>query len=352
MATLTEISTLSRRVIKFGTASLIFLMILPVLTRAAKLVWYKYHPPPVPPPTVAYGKIPAIIFPQTGGGKRPEIVLETITGGFPRFQDRANVYPVAINKSRLLTLERYRQKARAFEITNEPVQINDRTYRFIHPTLPITLEVDLITNLITYKYDWTTDMDLLQTGEVPKGNEAIIEARGFFGRIGLLADDLAQGTATYKYLVATGSALVPATDPADADFVRVDLFRADKDKIRVVTAGGDTSPVYALISTANRAGTKIVQANYQYSQLVEGTNTATYPLKPVESAWNELTSGGGFIVRSVMPKEYVRKATLAYYESNEPQAYLQPVYVFEGDAGFTAYVSAINPDTLIEVVPQ
>lgn len=353
MATLTEVSGLSRKVIKYGTGVLIFLMILPVLTRLGRAIYNKYNPPPEPPPQNTYGKIPAVVFPKVEGGKRPEIVLETISGGLPKFQDKANVYPVEVNKSRLLTLERYRQKAKALEINTEPIQIDDRTYRFIHPTLPLTFEVDLITNVVTYKYDWTTDANLLRGGRIPQGNEAINEARGFFSKIGLLMDDLITGTAKYKYLTATGSALVPAPEVAEANFVRVDLFRADKDKLRIVTAGGETSPIYALISSGGYGGNsnnRIVQASYQYSKLVG--SGSTYALKSIDTAWKELTTGGGFIVKSVLPKEYVRKITLAYYESNEPQAFMQPVYVFEGDAGFTAYVSAINPDTLIEVAPQ
>ena len=37
----------------------------------------------------------------------------------------------------------------------------------------------------------------------------------------------------------------------------------------------------------------------------------------------------------------VRTVTLAYYDSLDPQNYLQPVFVFEGDDGFLAYVPAV-----------
>ena len=40
----------------------------------------------------------------------------------------------------------------------------------------------------------------------------------------------------------------------------------------------------------------------------------------------------------------VRNIYLAYYDSISPQTYLQPVFVFEGDGGFIAYVPAINPE--------
>jgi hypothetical protein len=40
----------------------------------------------------------------------------------------------------------------------------------------------------------------------------------------------------------------------------------------------------------------------------------------------------------------IRNIFLAYFESEEPQNYLQPIFVFEGDKNFTAYVSAVDPE--------
>ena len=37
----------------------------------------------------------------------------------------------------------------------------------------------------------------------------------------------------------------------------------------------------------------------------------------------------------------IRKVSLAYFEPVTPAQFLQPVYVFEGDRGFAAYVPAI-----------
>ncbi|MBI5619928.1 hypothetical protein HY950_03130, partial [Candidatus Gottesmanbacteria bacterium] len=62
-------------------------------------------------------------------------------------------------------------------------------------------------------------------------------------------------------------------------------------------------------------------------------------------AWQELQSGMGFIARypATGASVTVRNVTIAYYDSFEPQMYLQPVFVFEGDDGFVSYVPAVAP---------
>jgi len=133
--------------------------------------------------------------------------------------------------------------------------------------------------------------------------------------------------------------------------VRVDLFRKDKEEelptgekttMKIVTVGGETSPVNVIIS-GQTGDKKTIQANYYYSQIL-GEDFATYALKSIDAAWKELTAGGGFIAkRTPNQTVVVRRANLAYFESNSQQLFLQPVYVFEGDGGFTAYVAAVDP---------
>jgi hypothetical protein len=285
----------------------------------------------------------------------PEYKLETITGALPSFPNMSKAYLVGINKSRLLILERMTQKARAIGLENEPVQLDERTYRYTIPKVPVDMVFDVITGGLSYKYDWTVDRSIYTTFDVPIGNSAVSEARSFLGRLGALPDDVANGPTKVVYLSATSSAMLPATSPYEANFVRVDLFRADKNEVlptgekltmKVVTVGGDTSPINVIISGLG-GDKRIVQANYYYSQIL-GEDFATYPLRPVSDAWKELVDGGGFIAkRTTENKVTVRRVGLAYFESNEQQAFLQPVYVFEGDAGFTAYVQAVDPSYVV-----
>jgi len=343
MATLTEVSSITRKIIKFGTISLIIMALIPSAIALAKKIYLTLNPPPPPPPTIRYGKLPKLIWPEAPNYATPEYKLETISGGFPGLPNMARVYAVGINKSRLLTLDRMSTRAKSVELTDDPVQLDDRTYRFINPKEPIEMVFDVISGSFSYKLDWTRDKISSQSFDIPIGDAAIKDARRFLEKLGSLPEDLNSGRADVVYLIATGSAMVPAVSAYEANFTRVDLYRADKDELKYVTVGGNSSPVNVILS-GQQGDKRIVQANYTYSQVLDN-DFATYPLITPSDAWNKLLAGEGFIAKRTPENTIiVRRITLAYFESNEPQKFLQPVYLFEGDQGFMAYVPAISPE--------
>ncbi len=322
--------------------ALIIMALIPGTIGLIKKVYLMLNPPPPPPPTVRYGKLPKLVFPEAPNFATPEYKLETISGGLPALANMGRVYAVGINKSRLLTLDRMKTRAQSLGFKDDPVELDERTYRFSHPAAPIEMIFDVISGAISYKYDWTRDKSAAKIYNVPIGDGAVSEAKSFLRKVGALSDDINNGTSGVKYLVATGSAMMPAVSAYEANFVRVDLYRADKDGMKMVTVGGDSSPVNIILSGQTGDG-RTIQANYYYSQVLDD-DYATYPLVPVTDAWNNLVAGGGFIAKRTSNNQIViRRVSLAYFESNEPQKFLQPVYVFEGDAGFLAYVPAISP---------
>lgn len=341
MATLTEVSGIARNTIKFGLIGIVILSIIPFIWAFAKQTYLRLNPPPPPPPTVRYGKLPKLFRDPPAAGVSYK--LETIEGSLPNLSNVAKAYVIGINKSRLVSLDRYREKAKVLGFTNQPIQLNEVEYKFEHTLIPATLKVNVVSDRMAFSFDWTNEPSIYELNNVPLGNQAIGEVRSLMQNLGVLESDLATGQAKFTYLVATGSAMVPTTSIRDANFVKVDLFRADKDKMRIMTTGGDASPVYAILSPL--AGNKrLTQMGYQYSRVLDD-DFATYPLKGVQEAWTELSSGtSGFVAKPVGENVTVRKVSLGYYEANEPQNFLQPIYVFEGDGGFIAYVQAVRSD--------
>jgi len=346
MATLTEVSGVARKAVKIGIACFILLLLYPVIAGVAKRIYLKYHPPPPPPPTSIFGKLPPLVFPKLDNQVTPTLKLETISGGLPSFKKTAKVYLVSLNKSRLLTLDRYRQKAVAIGLTADPIQIDDRRYAFVHPSIPATLTVDLITDQLDYKYDWTRDKAVIEPGNMEASEQVVSQARTFFNQMGILPTEMNTTPGKVMYFISTGSALTPVNDYNEATFARADLFRAPIDNMEVVTSGGNTSPVNVTISGSTKPESKIVAANFYYSRVVGNDIFGTYLIKPVDKAYQELQEGKGFIVKNALPSTTIRTVTMAYYESSAPQDYLQPVYVFDGDGGFKAYVQAID-DSMI-----
>ena len=340
MATLTEVAGVSRKGIKWGVLVLVVLMLIPGIWKFILATYARLNPPPPPPPTVRYGKLPKLNFPTSVGEATPEIKLETIEGSLPsNLPNTAKVYLVSINRSLLFAEDRARDKAKRLGFTTDFVRMDEQVYRFVHQSEPAEMVVNSISGGFAYRLDWTQDKVIPTSHAVPVGNAAVGEAKSWLSQLGLLPPELAEGSGVFSYFVAAGSAMVPTDLFYEANFTRVDLFRANKNELRIMAAGGNTSPV-AIIFTGVGGPRRVISANYQYSD-TQDTEFATYPLKGIQSAWEELVAGKGYLAKRVGPKVTVRKVGLAYYEANEPQNFLQPVYVFQGDAEFVGYVQAV-----------
>ena len=343
MATLTEVSYYTRKIIKWGGVIFFILLISPAILRGAKSLYLALRPPPPPPPTVKYGKLPKPYFPERNTDYKPTYRLETVEGTLPQTSTVGRVYFVEINKSRLLELERWKPKARILGFDGEPVESGDgQVYSFTHPTLPAVMNLNIISGTMNYKFDWTLDQSLYSAQGVPTTQQAFIEAKAFLQNLGLLPQDLSEGVAKYAYFRASPPTMTSVTSLSEANFLRVDIFRADKDELPFVATDGLRSPVNLTFSGVTDRNKRIIELNYQYSRILD-EDFATYPLKTSDAAWAELQQGGGFISQKAGDEVVIREVYMAYYESSEPQQFLQPVFTFEGDNGFVAFVPAIDP---------
>jgi len=102
--------------------------------------------------------------------------------------------------------------------------------------------------------------------------------------------------------------------------------------------------ISAIISGAFTGNNSIVEIDYYYHE-VDYLTFETYPLRGVKSAWKLVQAGEGFVASGQnLDRAVVRSVELAYFDDFEYQAFLQPIYVFKGDDGFIAYVSAVHPN--------
>ena len=346
MATLTEVSFYTRRIIVGAIIFFIVVLISPLVFTIIQRVYLALVPPPPPLANQKYGRdLPALVFPRPAVEYKPTYRLETVAGGLPNLPTLGKVYAVAVNKNRILELERARLKARTLGFTSEPVEEADKkTFTFKHPSIPAEFVVDVVYGTYAYKYKWDTDPSLVNGKTVPGKDESVGAARGFWQGLGLLARDLTDGQAKFAYLRSVeGGTMVATQSQSEANFVRVDLFRSQIDKLDVVTTDADTSAVNVIFSGNQERSKNTIAANYNYSQIIDPQEYGTYVIKTADVAWQELQNGGGHIAKRTTTQVVIREIKLAYFESNQPQEYVQPVIVFIGDGGFMAYVPAIDP---------
>lgn len=350
MASLTETAHYTRRAITLLIVAFIGYFVLRASFNGAKAVWQKLRPPPPPPPTVAFGKLHQIEFSARENPPELSFRLETIEGGLPSLPTVGKVYFMPKKEPGFLDSERAIQKASLMGFSGQPEKVSEVFYRWQNNTEPITkLEMNINNENFYFYYPYKENPSLANQKNLPAADQAVEEAKNFLQSKGYLSADLANGPAETSYLRFVPPDLFPAVSFSEANFIRVNLFWANLDEMRILTPNPKDSLVSFLLSGSRDAKQRIVEIKFTNFP-IDQENLATYPLKSAETAWQELQSGQGYIANLGNNQEgkiIIRKVSLAYYDSGEEtQTFLQPIYFFEGDRDFIGYVAAIDPQWL------
>ncbi len=347
MTNLTQTTYWTRRILKLGGIFLVAILVLRIGFNLVSGVWRKLKPPPPPPPTVSFGKLPKLEFPENKDLPELTFKLETIQGGLPKFPTTGKVYFTPKPGSNLLALDRITQQALQFGFKGQPQQIDEKTYRWQTGAPPYTtLEINTNTGNFHLYYDYFNDQEVINSKNLPTNQQAAQEAKNFLASNGLLPDEISTGSAEFQYLKFYPEGLKTALSLSDADFVRVNLFKANLDNLKILPPNPKDSLISFLFSGIKALDRRIIEVKYTYYP-IRAEASATYPLKIAQKAWSELQGDSGYIANlgeNTGGNIIVRQVYLAYFESNIPQHYLQPIYVFEGDNNFFGYVSAVSSE--------
>ncbi|HEX7017354.1 MAG TPA: hypothetical protein VF209_00395 [Patescibacteria group bacterium] len=343
--TLTDVTQVGRKTVLVAGVLLVVMIVGRFFLTSFIAFWKAINPPPPPPPTVGFGILPALVFPPEYAQAKPQAYeLETPTGGFPTFPDRAKVFLVKQPALSLLSDERARKIAAEYDFIFEPEVIGATTYRWRRSQpLEAVLEMNIETLQFSLATDYLSRPELL-TGESIDNFEAVSRVKSLLRKADLLGSDVATAAGEVSYLKVLGGETVPAVSLSDADIIQVDLNRGPIDgQYRMFTPEGLIGTVRALVLTSLKGDESIVELDYNYRE-VEYTQVHTYPLRSAQQAWQLLNGGEGYIASpSESETAVVRDVILAYFDAYDPQDYLQPIYVFMGDDGFLGYVPAIDP---------
>lgn len=350
MATnLGQTSILARKAVKYGGIGLIFLMIGRVILTASIAYWRSLHPLPPPPPDVKFGKLPKLIFPQID---QPTLTytLETRTGGLPaKMETQYKVFFMPILRPSLLAYDKAKAVANRLEFIQDPIKLSDTDYRWNSSEgVPSSLTMNIITGAFTLDRRWQDDPAYATPTVFYSDKQALDRTFNTLSRVDLLPEDVKLGEHTFQYFRIEGDKLVRADSASQAQFIRVNLYRADVDKTRVVNPREDRGLISTLIGLQQDEDKQFVSIEYNYFP-IESETSAVYPLITPTEAWKRMQDKGGFVAayKPGSTAVVVRDVTLAYYDSDIPQQYLQPVYLFEGDDGFVGMVPAVS-DSWVE----
>lgn len=354
MATLTEASVTARKVIKFGAIGFVGITILWYLGVAAIKYYQALNPPPLPSPTMDFGQLPKINFPVSSG--RPKLILELPSGGIPIFVDRMWVYSSPVKRSSFTDAESGIETAAALGFLFKPDLKTESNYVWTNQDqLNSKLDMNIVNGHFTVSRQWQNNPALAAMASFTSDKAVIMDTENYLSKVGLLSSDII-GVEKVTYLKDDAGKLINALSLSDADFVQLDLFRKNMDEIDPQSKTKEVKASYpfyrsdpnkgllrVIVSGSKNLGDRVIALEYGYNRIDYVTN-GTYPIKTGEEAWGELEKGGGYVYQgeSKLSEMKIRRVFLGYYDADASTGYIMPIYIFLGDQGFTAYVSAVT----------
>jgi hypothetical protein len=343
--------TKATHVAKYGGLGFIALLILLMVGRSLATAAYNYVlsrvTPEIDPPTLGFGQLPPIPFPVQGSDDFPDtFVLETPTGTLPSYTEQASVFRFTHSTVSLLSDDIARSTARQLGFSGEPVLLTNQLYRWTN-TQPIMSMLDLDTESLHFylSSEYLSRPDIFAGKKLPTNFDAITTVKQYLSRAGLLPADIEASTGTITMLRLIDGAQMPAIVLAEADVLKVDILREPVEGwIPVYSPGGTEGTISAIVG--GDGGRQIFSMQFAH-HTVDYSYWHTYPLRTATEAWNDLISGNGYIASGRgLEKAVIRRVDLGYFDSFEPQPYLQPIYVFTGDDDFIGYASALSSAVL------
>jgi hypothetical protein len=348
MASLTEISIISRKGIRYGIYLLIFALIARFSFNLIRTIYLRIFPPPPPEVTVPFGILPKIPFPQKEFPEGLNFTLETADGQFPKLASQLPVYEMPPIPQNINALNDAKAVVRSlnFDPNGKPIlESTPNVWIFNKPGAPATLTMNIITGGFSINYDYVQNPSAL-LGVPSEQERAKSQIKTLLQNGGLLTPDLIDGNYTHQFIRAQGNTLSPVDSLSEANLIKINIFRRNRgtnNDIPSVTPEMPEANVWFIFGSNTN---QIIRGEY-YHFPISDDKTGTYPLKTSETAWEDLKSKNAFIVSlgdNVDNNITVRRIYHAYFDWGQYQAFYQPVVVFEGDDGFLAYVPAVESE--------
>jgi hypothetical protein len=348
MSSLTETSIIARKFIRYGIYFLIFLISARFLFNTARTIWLQIFPPPPQKPTVAFGNLPKLPFPEKTFPKDLNINVETPEGALPTLATQLPVYQMPPIPQNIKALDEAKEIASklGFDPNGAPLlESTPSVYRFPKKNSPSSLRMNIITKIFSIDYDILQNPVAVQ-GVPPNKDEAVNQLIAFVRGSGVFTPDIEAGVFTHQFYKVEVDKFIPVSSQSEANLIKINMFRKNygKDgKVVSVTPDYPEANIWFMIGSL---GTReVVRAEYYYFPIDE-TKSGTYPLISTQQALDKLKAGNAFLVsfNGQGKNVTIRKIYLAYYDAGQYAEYYQPVVVFEGDDNFRSYVPAVSDD--------
>lgn len=346
MSNLTDISISTRKVF-------IWIIIVIISYFILRLLWNAFTSTPVAPPSevilapnTKFGKLPPLLFEHISTSSSGlKFSLENIEGKPLPATPSARVYLMPKKLPSILGTQRVKNFAAKLRFVNEPEMLSATHFIFYQGNNnENSLEIDSINMNYRLKYDFAHNPDIFSHNQNLNTNAISSEILAVVRNYYLVDGSLLSDKLTTRLL-----AFDPSTQQFEkvanftkANSARIDFFRSI-DGWKILPPMYDQSFNYILY-TPGGGFMGIIELNY-FFWTIASNDYGTYPLKTADQAWLDLVDGYAYVIRmgenTADKTIIIRNIYLAYYDTEQSQNYLQPIFVIEGDKNFVAYVPAI-----------
>jgi len=325
-----------------------------------------FTPTPIVPDNLL-GKISFPTFSTVDIDSKVTYTLDLIDSDLPTSPKIMPVYTKIPYTVGLLSPERAKEIAKNYNY--DPEQYNEITstkYQWTDLNLPRNITIDLTTRNFEINYDYKKDPSVFTQTTFRSQQNASTKAIQILNRGKSLPDDINSGKQITTLMTWKNEQFTEATDydtknSAKIYFQRQDITIIDEnEKENVYPAVGDTpdkGPIYMEISSSPEQNKDILKLTFNYYS-VDTTKSGTYYIKSASEAWQEIQLGKGNVVFFDAPtgKTYseiaIKRVYLAYFDQTVKQDYLQPIWVFVGEAKlndksraiYISYLTAVTDD--------
>lgn len=371
---LTNVSIFSKKaLVVAGILLLVFIAIynsIPTIKKFSAILF----PEKIEAPVTIYGQLPALKIPGLTIKGSPLFEIETPTGQLPSFPAQAPVLLMENPEYSYLSGERARNTASLLGFKGEHIRSESGGIQIWSDA---EKQATLSFNLVTGSFEMDRNIDAVLNDYIEGVAVNAAEATAFVSNIlNKLSpkppEEYITGKMSVQYIrYGVNREVMHFDTPFQAQITRVDVFRSIADtqqqKIPIVTDNPDNGLISFWLIRNKENTISIVKARYYSWRIKQTERIATYPLRSIGEAWQEVIDKKVAIVtlreskdnpeRTVCAEEIARvdihRVYLAYYDSPQFNQFLQPLYVFEGvglttnrsrQVIFIAYAGAVSSE--------
>lgn len=327
--TLTQAAVFTKKGVVIFIGLVILAGIFKLLFDFGSNLYLQYNPPPEAEPDLKFGKLPRINYPASKSSSNYTYSLDTKTGNLPQNPKMIKIYFIPQAGVSLLSSERSKQLAEKLEFTGQSEVISATQIR-VKNQADSSVVIDLPTGNLTFDRTKEIPTDNQVEGLLPTPEDLVSDFRGYLGGAGLMKPQITSGRSNVVY---------SGPSRAESDRATVSIWPNNLDELSYVTPDYNHGLIKAVVTKHGQV--RYAKLDYYFWQIDE-SSFATYPLRSVQQAYEELKGGNAYISIEPPAKQVsITDVSLGYYQSQDYTPYLQPVYVFSGP-NFAAYVTAVD----------